>query len=103
MVYTGGFFDGSGTRKACHGKVDEGYPKYGPSRSNPILSLDLVWVYLGELCCYHVSGAVFLEFQQPVGTVWTNELREKARTDTILRPGEVYENWVRLTVKDPRL
>jgi aldose 1-epimerase len=32
MVYTGGFFDGSGTRKSCHGKVDEGYPKYGPSR-----------------------------------------------------------------------
>lgn len=35
---------------------------------------------------------VFLEFQDPVGTCLHKELEAVAGTDTILRPGEVYDN-----------
>lgn len=102
QFYTAAHMDGSGpARKTLHvGEGEDGDGKQG----------------------YDGHGAVFLEFQHPVGTVvhskegpegekelgkWVREWAEerKAREEgraweetTLLRKGEVYENWVEVEV-----
>lgn len=45
-----------------------------------------------------LAGAMFLEFQAPLATFMHPELAKVAGTDTVLRQGEVYENWVDVDV-----
>lgn len=43
-------------------------------------------------------GAVFLEFHHPIATFLHDELTEAAGTNTTLKRGGVYENYVRVEV-----
>ncbi|ORY91722.1 galactose mutarotase-like domain-containing protein [Leucosporidium creatinivorum] len=48
---------------------------------------------------YARFGAVFLEFHHPLATFLHPEYAEKAGTDTVLKAGDVYENFVEIEVK----
>lgn len=47
----------------------------------------------------HYSGAVFLEFHHPIATFLHDDLIKAAGTNTILKRGDVYENYVRVEIK----
>ncbi|KAM0746391.1 galactose mutarotase-like protein [Meredithblackwellia eburnea MCA 4105] len=73
-TYTAAGFNGKYSRKALHcppGSEKKGYPQY---------------------------GAVFLEFHYPLASFLHKKLSDAAGTDGILKPGEVYENWVEVDV-----
>ncbi|KAH8921665.1 galactose mutarotase-like protein [Atractiella rhizophila] len=78
QCYTAKFFDGDGTRRASHSSSTDG--KGG----------------------YEKFQATFLEFQGVIGACLPGKefdtLREKNGGDSILKKGEVYENWVEVEV-----
>ncbi|GAA5831253.1 hypothetical protein JCM11251_007809 [Rhodosporidiobolus azoricus] len=118
QVYTAPTLDGTGPpRKAAHGG-----PSYDSS-SAPQGESDRAKEHKQKKQGYGAHSAIFLEFQHPVGTVnhaasatggeqtelgkWVEEwaegrkAREEGRTwevDTVLKKGEVYENWTEVEV-----
>ncbi|GAA5896983.1 hypothetical protein JCM6882_007322 [Rhodosporidiobolus microsporus] len=119
QVYTAPSLDGSGpARKAAHGG-----PSYDAESAVPQGESDRAAENAKQKRGYGKDGAVFLEFHAPVGTVtkaksavggeqtelgqWMEEwaegrkAREEGRTwevDTVLKKGEVYENWTEVEV-----
>jgi galactose mutarotase-like enzyme len=77
QVYTAKYFDGKGSRKEFHttGSPSDGYTKF---------------------------QAVFLEFQQVIGACLPGKdklVDAAGGDDTILKPGQIYENWVETEVE----
>ncbi|KAI5475848.1 aldose 1-epimerase [Pseudohyphozyma bogoriensis] len=76
QIYTAGGMDGTHPKKDVHNAAKGGYPQF---------------------------GAIFLEFHHPLATFLHPEYAAAAGTDTILKPGEVYENVVEAIVSIPRV
>ncbi|EIN10115.1 galactose mutarotase-like protein [Punctularia strigosozonata HHB-11173 SS5] len=79
QFYTANSYDRSNARKKIHG----GTGKFGTGEG------------------YGVGGAAFLEFHEPLAA-WLNPDTVRNGNDTLLGPGELYNNWVRLDVSYKR-